>query len=289
MIMSHSFYKKYQSEITRFIDQALAEDIEDGDHSSQACFDTQSETSALLKVKENCIIAGIDLAEKIFTRFDPRIKVSSNIDEGQPLAKGTNAFSVNGPARSLLATERLVLNCMQRMSGIATLTRDLTEKIKHTDCKILDTRKTTPGFRYPEKWAVTIGGGYNHRMGLFDAIMIKDNHIDFCGGMEKTLLKTKDYLDKNELKIPVIVEVRKDSEIETAMLFSWVKRILLDNMTPEKLHKKVAWIDGKFETEASGNINAHNLIPYAETGVDFISVGALTHSANNVDLSLKAI
>ena len=165
----------------------------------------------------------------------------------------------------------------------------MNQKINHTKCKILDTRKTTPGFRYPEKWAVTIGGGYNHRMGLFDAIMIKDNHVDFCGGMESALLKTKDYLDRNQLKIDVIVEVRNQTEIEAVMDFPWVKRILLDNMEPDEIKDKVAWVNNSFETEASGNINEENLIRYAETGVDFISMGALTHSAKNVDLSLKAL
>ena len=289
MIMSHNFYEKFNVAIDRFIDQALMEDIEGGDHSSQACFDSELVREAVLKVKEDCIIAGIDLAQKIFTRFDPLLEIKSVANDGDRLSKGAIAFRVKGPAKSLLASERLVLNCMQRMSGIATLTNHLTQKINHTNCKILDTRKTTPGFRYPEKWAVTIGGGLNHRMGLFDAIMIKDNHVDFCGGMEKTLLKTKNYLSENDLKIPVIVEVRDQSEIEVVMRFPWVNRILLDNMQPVELQKKVTKIDGAFETEASGDINTDNLVSYAETGVDFISMGALTHSANNVDLSLKAI
>ena len=289
MIMSHSFYEKYRPAINRFIEQALIEDIEKGDHSSQACFDNQMETSAVLKVKEDCVIAGIDLAEKIFTRFDHLIKLTRNFEDGESLTKGTAAYTVEGPAKSILISERLVLNCMQRMSGIASLTRQLNKKINHTKCKILDTRKTTPGFRYPEKWAVTIGGGYNHRMGLFDAIIIKDNHVDFCGGMQKTLLKTKDYLDRNQLKIDVVVEVRTQIEIEAVMNFPWVKRILLDNMGPDQVKEKVAWINKAFETEASGSISEENLIQYAETGVDFISMGALTHSAKNVDLSLKAL
>ena len=287
--MSHSFYEKYHTAINRFIEQALKEDIEKGDHSSQACFDNQLITSTVLKVKEDCIIAGINLAEKIFERFDNRIKLTRNFEDGESLAKGTVAYIVRGPAKSLLSSERLVLNCMQRMTGIATFTHQLNQKINHTKCKILDTRKTTPGFRYPEKWAVTIGGGYNHRMGLFDAIMIKDNHIDFCGGMRSALLKTKDYLDRNQLKIDVIVEVRNQIEIRSVMDFPWVKRILLDNMEPYEIEEKVALIGNSFEIEASGNINEDNLIQYAETGVDFISIGALTHSAKNVDLSLKAL
>ena len=289
MIMSHSFYEKYKLAINRFIEQALNEDIEKGDHSSKACFDNQLETSTVLKVKEDCIIAGIDLAEKIFERFDHLIKLTRNFNDGEFLSKGTVAYIVKGPAKSLLSSERLVLNCMQRMSGIASFTHQLNQKINHTKCKILDTRKTTPGFRYPEKWAVTIGGGYNHRMGLFDAIMIKDNHVDFCGGIESTLLKAKDYLDRNQLKIDVIVEVRNQNEVEAVMDFPWVKRILLDNMEPDEIEEKVAWINNSFETEASGNINEDNLIQYAETGVDFVSIGALTHSAKNVDLSLKAL
>ena len=289
MIMSRSFYEKYHLAINRFIEHALIEDIEKGDHSGHACFDNQLEKSTILKVKEDCIIAGIDLAEKIFTRFDDLIKLTRNYEDGESLKKGTVAYIVKGPAKSLLSSERLVLNCMQRMSGIASFTYRLNQKIKHTKCKILDTRKTTPGFRYPEKWAVTIGGGYNHRMGLFDAIMIKDNHVDFCGGMQNTLLKIKDYLDRNQLKIDVVVEVRNQMEIEAVMDFPWVKRILLDNMDPDQIEEKVSWINNSFETEASGNINEDNLIQYAETGVDFISLGALTHSAKNIDLSLKAL
>ena len=287
--MSHSFYKKYSSAINRFIEQALIEDIEKGDHSSQACFDNQLETSTVLKVKEDCIIAGIDLAEKIFKRFDHLIKLTRNFKDGESLSEGSVAYTVKGPAKSLLSSERVVLNCMQRMSGIASFTHQLNQKIKHTKCKILDTRKTTPGFRYPEKWAVTIGGGYNHRMGLFDSIMIKDNHVDFCGGMENTLLNIEDYLDRNQLNIDVVVEVRNQIEIEAVMEFPWVKRILLDNMEPDQIEEKVALINNSFEIEASGNINEDNLIQYAETGVDFISIGALTHSAKNIDLSLKAL
>ena len=188
-----------------------------------------------------------------------------------------------------MASERLVLNCMQRMSGIATLTHRLTEKIKHTSCKLLDTRKTTPGFRYPEKWAVAIGGGQNHRMGLFDAIMIKDNHVDFCGGIKQALDKTKAYLEQNQLDIPVIIEVRNAREIDQVMPFSWVKRILLDNMSPKILRENIDRIHGEFETEASGNITEDNLVSYAETGVDYASMGALTYAAVPVDLSLKAL
>ena len=287
--MSHNFYIKYKKEIDRFIDQALIEDIENLDHTSKACLDDDLLSSAKLEVKEDCMIAGIDLAEKIYSKIDSLIKIIPFFRDGSKLPKGSIAFTVNGPAKSLLASERLVLNCMQKMSGIASLANHLNKKINHTNCQILDTRKTTPGFRYPEKWAVSIGGGYNHRMGLFDAIMVKDNHVDFCGGMEKALIKIKCYLDKNQFNIPVIVEVRNQDEIEIVMRFPWVKRILLDNMTPSQLSKKVSWINNAFETEASGNINFENVIQYAETGVNFISMGALTHSAKNIDMSLKAL
>ena len=244
--MWHNFYKKYHIEVNRFIDQALEEDIKKGDHTSLACFNKKLVSHAALNVKSECIIAGIELAKKIFKKFDPKIVLSSKHKDGNRLKKGSIAFNVSGSAISLLTTERLVLNCIQRMSSIATFTNSLTEKINHTNCKILDTRKTTPGFRYPEKWAVTIGGGYNHRMGLFDAIMIKDNHVDFAGGMGKILKKTREYLEKNNLKIPVIVEVRNQFEIDTVRNFPWVKRILFDNIEPEELIRKVEFVSDDF-------------------------------------------
>jgi nicotinate-nucleotide pyrophosphorylase (carboxylating) len=287
--MLNNFYEQYKTAIDRFIDQALQEDLETGDHSSDACFDETLEREAILKVKGDCVIAGISLAQNIFHHYDNSLIVTPHTKDGDLLDLGSIAFGVKGKAQSLLATERLVLNCMQRMSGIATLVRHLTKKIKHTSCKILDTRKTTPGFRYPEKWAVAIGGGYNHRMGLFDAIMIKDNHIDFCGGVRQTLEKTKIYLEQNTLDLPVIVEVRNATEIDQVLDFPWVKRILLDNMPPKVLMKNIEKINGDFETEASGNITDQNLVAYAETGVDYVSMGALTYGAVPVDLSLKAI
>jgi nicotinate-nucleotide pyrophosphorylase (carboxylating) len=283
------FYQSYKNAIDRFIGQALQEDIEAGDHSSNACFDEATVREAVLKVKNDCVIAGIELAEKIFHHYDVAVEMETLVKEGDLLQSEAVAFRVKGKAKSLLPTERLVLNCMQRMSGIATLSRRLSEKIQHTDCKILDTRKTTPGFRYPEKWAVSIGGGYNHRMGLFDAIMIKDNHIDFCGGVKPALIKTKAYLDQNQYDIPVIVEVRNDQEITQVMDFPWVKRILLDNMTPKILAEKIEKINGKFETEASGNITEDTLLSYAETGVNYVSMGAITYGAIPIDLSLKAV
>ena len=285
----NNFYQQYKRAIERFIDQALQEDIEGHDHSSLACFDAALQRKAELKVKEDCVIAGISLAEKIFRHYDPSLSIEILVQEGEILRSGAVAFNVSGNAQSVLATERLVLNCMQRMSGIASYVERLTKKIQHTNCKILDTRKTTPGFRYPEKWAVSIGGGYNHRMGLFDAIMIKDNHIDFCGGIGKALEKTKNYIDEKKLNLPVIVEVRGGLEIDQVMEFPWVDRILLDNMTPRILKQNIEKIDGKFETEASGNITEERLVSYAETGVDYVSMGAVTYGAVPVDLSLKAV
>lgn len=285
----NNFYQQYKGAIERFIDQALQEDIEGHDHSSLACFDAAFQRKAELKVKEVCVIAGISLAEKIFKHYDPSLSIEIFVQEGEILRSGAVAFNVSGNAQSVLATERLVLNCMQRMSGIASYVERLTKKIQHTNCKILDTRKTTPGFRYPEKWAVSIGGGYNHRMGLFDAIMIKDNHIDFCGGIGKALDKTKNYIDEKKLNLPVIVEVRGGLEIDQVMEFPWVDRILLDNMTPGILKQNIEKIDGKFETEASGNITEERLVSYAETGVDYVSMGAVTYGAVPVDLSLKAV
>jgi len=285
----NNFYQQYKGAIERFIDQALQEDIEGHDHSSLACFDAALQRKAELKVKEDCVIAGISLAEKIFRHYDPSLSIEILVQEGEILRSGAVAFNVSGNAQSVLATERLVLNCMQRMSGIASYVERLTKKIQHTNCKILDTRKTTPGFRYPEKWAVSIGGGYNHRMGLFDAIMIKDNHIDFCGGIGEALEKTKNYIDEKKLNLPVIVEVRGGLEIDQVMEFPWVDRILLDNMTPGILKQNIEKIDGKFETEASGNITEERLVSYAETGVDYVSMGAVTYGAVPVDLSLKAV
>ncbi len=285
----NNFYEKYKNPIDRFIDQALQEDIEGGDHSSNACFDDEIEREVNLKVKDHCVIAGITLAQKIFHHYDNSLSINSLAKEGEKVDLGAVAFSVKGKAKSLLATERVVLNCMQIMSGIATLTDELSQKIQHTSCKLLDTRKTTPGFRYPENWAVTIGGGHNHRMGLFDAIMIKDNHIDFCGGIDEALEKTKAYLKKNILDLPVIVEVRNAAEIDRVVRFPWVKRILLDNMSPKILTKNIQRINGQFETEASGNITEKSLVSYAETGVDYISMGALTYAAPLIDLSLKAV
>ena len=287
--MSKTFYSTYKKEIHHFIDNALKEDIQDGDHSSLACLDNDKNSKASLLVKEPGIIAGVELAEIIFKRQNPEFTIDFTIKDGAEVQPGDIVFTIEGPQLDLLATERLVLNCMQRMSGIASLTQRLSKKINHTSCRLLDTRKTTPNFRYPEKWAVRIGGGINHRMGLFDMIMLKDNHIDFAGSVAEALDRTDNYLKQNNLELPVIVEVRDVKEIEACLSFDWIHRLLLDNMPPQALREALKLIDGKFDTEASGNITEESITAIAETGVDYVSLGALTHSAKNIDLSLKAV
>ena len=287
--MSKTFYSTYKKEIHHFIDNALKEDIQDGDHSSLACLDNDKNSTASLLVKEPGIIAGVELAEIIFKRQNPEFTIDFAIKDGAEVQPGDIVFTIEGPQLDLLATERLVLNCMQRMSGIASLTQRLSKKINHTSCRLLDTRKTTPNFRYPEKWAVRIGGGINHRMGLFDMIMLKDNHIDFAGSVAEALDRTDNYLKQNNLKLPVIVEVRDVKEIKACLSFDWIHRLLLDNMPPQALREALRLIDGKFDTEASGNITEESITAIAETGVDYVSLGALTHSAKNIDLSLKAV
>ena len=287
--MSKTFYSTYKKEIHHFIDNALKEDIQDGDHSSLACLDNDKNSKASLLVKEPGIIAGVELAEIIFKRQNPEFTIDFTIKDGVEVQPGDIVFTKEGPQLDLLATERLVLNCMQRMSGIASLTQRLSKKINHTSCRLLDTRKTTPNFRYPEKWAVRIGGGINHRMGLFDMIMLKDNHIDFAGSVAEALDRTDNYLKQNNLKLPVIVEVRDVKEIKACLSFDWIHRLLLDNMPPQALREALRLIDGKFDTEASGNITEESITAIAETGVDYVSLGALTHSAKNIDLSLKAV
>jgi nicotinate-nucleotide pyrophosphorylase (carboxylating) len=264
------------------------EDIGIGDHSSQSSINVSDHSSAQLLIKEKGLIAGITLAKHIFKRYDSNLKFNSLLDEGDSVRDGDIAFTVKGSTQSILSTERVVLNCMQRMSGIASLTSGLNEMIQHTSCKLLDTRKTTPNFRYPEKWAVLIGGGFNHRMGLFDSIMIKDNHVDFCGSMTRALKKTSLYIKNLGRPIDVIVECRNEKEIKEALTFSFISRILLDNHSPAELSKAISMIAKKIPTEASGMITRYNLVEYAETGVDFISMGALTYGADIIDLSLKA-
>jgi nicotinate-nucleotide pyrophosphorylase (carboxylating) len=286
--MHSPFFQQYKNELNHFIDEALKEDIGSGDHSGRSCITETATSSAKLLVKEEGILAGMELAEILFHRYDPNLIFHPYAKDGGALKKGAIAFEVNGNTQSILATERLVLNSMQRMSGIASLTHTLSRKIKHTSCQLLDTRKTTPNFRYPEKWAVLIGGGTNHRMGLFDALMIKDNHVDFCGGMTEALQKTEQYLNTLPKPLEVVVEARNLTEINAILPFNWVSRILLDNFTPKELVTAIQLINKKLPTEASGNITESNLIEMAETGVDYISMGALTYAAKPIDLSLKA-
>ncbi len=287
--MPDNFFNQYKKPIESFIDQALLEDLGLGDHSSLSCIDPKDQSQAQLLIKQEGRIAGITLAKHIFKRYNSKLKITSYLEEGSVVKKGDVAFTVQGPTLAILATERLVLNTLQRMSGIASLTHELSQMIKHTSSKLLDTRKTTPNFRYAEKWAVLIGGGINHRMGLFDAIMIKDNHVDFSGGMSKALAKTISYANRLEKPTQIIVECRNKKEMEIALSFSKVSRILLDNYKPKELAEAIAIIDQRKPTEASGSISKKNLVEYAETGVDFISMGALTYGAKIIDLSLKAL
>jgi len=287
--MPKDYYKLHQTQFEIFIDSALKEDIGSGDHSSLSCIGKESKSTAVLLTKQEGILAGLDLAAQIFARYDPSLKFKPFAVDGSKIEVGSHVFSISGTTRSILATERLVLNILQRMSGIATLTHKLCEKIKHTSCKLLDTRKTTPNFRYAEKWAVHIGGGTNHRIGLFDAIMIKDNHIDFCGGMTQTLKKTESYLKQSGINLKVIVECRNAEEIEQVLPFSFVSRILLDNHSIPELRSALQQINHQKPTEASGNINHENLVAIAETGVNYISMGALTYDAKSIDLSLNAL
>ncbi|MNU12384.1 putative nicotinate-nucleotide pyrophosphorylase [carboxylating] [compost metagenome] len=274
--------------LKQFIKNALEEDIQDGDHSTLSTIPKDLQQSAKLLVKENCILAGVELAEIIFKTFDKNLVIENYIKDGDVAKAGDIAFIVTGSARSILSTERLVLNCMQRMSGIATLTHDWDSRLIGTKTKLLDTRKTTPNFRVCEKWAVAIGGGTNHRYGLYDMIMLKDNHIDYNGSITNAVKMAKDYVKKSKKKLKIEVETRNLEEVQEA-INAKVDRIMLDNMDVATMKKAVKLIDGTCESEASGGITRDQLKDIATTGVTFISVGALTHSANNIDLSLKAI
>ena len=285
--MRNKFYFNYKEEINLFIDNAIKEDLNNIDHSSEASLSDRVIGKAILEVKENCIIAGVKLAEIIFKKYDSKISFKYLINDGDKINAGTKGFVVEGNVLSILAMERLVLNCIQRMSGIASLTNRYKKIISKTDCILLDTRKTTPNFRYPEKWAVLIGGGNNHRMGLHDALMIKDNHIDFGGGINLVLEKTKNYLTGLEKDYDVIVETRNLKEVEEVLNYNFVTRILLDNMEIDEIKKAINLIENKKLTEASGNIDESNILPIAKTGVNFISLGCLTHSAKPIDISLK--
>ena len=274
--------------IDDIIDNALKEDIGDGDHSSLSCVPADAIGHAQLIVKDTGILAGVELAERIFHRYDPSLQMKIFIKDGTPVKFGDVAFEIEGSSRSILATERLVLNFMQRMSGIATQTNKIVSLLDGCSTKLLDTRKTTPGIRYMEKWAVRIGGGHNHRFALYDMIMLKDNHIDYAGGIPQAIARTNEYLIKSGKKLKIEVEVRNEEELKQVLEIGMVDRIMLDNFTPERIKAVLSTIPDTYETEASGGITLETIREFAETGVDYISVGALTHSFKSLDMSLKA-
>lgn len=271
------------------IDRAFAEDVGDGDHTSLSTIPAAARGAAHLLVKAQGVLAGVELAQAICRQMDEDLNLRPLLLDGAHVVPGDVAFTINGPSRSILLVERVLLNFMQRMSGIATLTRAFTDAVEGTGCHVLDTRKTTPGLRQIEKWAVRIGGGVNHRMGLHDMMMIKDNHADFAGGIPQAIERAKIYQADRGMNIPIEVETRNLKEVEQVLATGGIQRIMLDNFTTENLRKAVALINGRLETEASGGITLETARSYASTGVDFISVGALTHSAVCMDLSLKAM
>jgi len=271
-----------------FIFNALAEDIGDGDHTSLSTIPVDQTGSAKLLIKENGIIAGVEVAMEIFKAVDPDLKLDVLIHDGEIVKSGDIAFYINGSVHSILKAERLVLNTMQRMSGIASTTNRIVKKLEGTGTKVLDTRKTTPGLRYIEKLAVKIGGGVNHRFGLYDMILIKDNHVDYAGGISNAISSAQSYLIKNKINIPVEVEVRNLNELKEVMKFGKIDRILLDNFSLLTLKEAVTLINGTYITEASGGITEENVLDYAKCGVDYVSMGALTHSVKSLDMSLKA-
>ncbi len=270
-----------------FIHRAFDEDIKDGDHSSLASIPQGTRGKAKLLFKEDGIVAGLELAQVILEQLDPDISIEFFNQDGDHVKKGDIGFIVEGRVHAILAGERLLLNCMQRLSGIATYTHELIQLMGDSKSKLLDTRKTTPNLRFLEKWAVTVGGGYNHRIGLYDMIMLKDNHNDYAGGITKAVQQTKNYLKENGLDLKIEVETRNLEEVKEALAVGGVDRIMLDNFAPQQIVEALAVINGRCETEASGGINETNLKAYAETNVDFISIGALTHSVKSLDISLK--
>ncbi len=276
------------AEIDSFIVHALREDVGEGDHTSLATIPASHVGKAHLKIKEKGILAGMIAAERVCLAVDSTLQFKALLSDGQPIQPGDIAFEVSGKTQSITIAERLLLNIMQRMSGIATHTHQIQSMIAHTPCKLLDTRKTTPGFRFFEKWAVKIGGGENHRFGLYDMILIKDNHVDFAGGMKNALNNVIEYCNKKQLQIPIEAEARNLEDVQLIVDSGVVFRVLLDNFTPAQIKEAVGLIGGKIQTEASGGINESNVISYAETGVDFISMGALTHQIQSLDFSLKS-
>jgi nicotinate-nucleotide pyrophosphorylase (carboxylating) len=279
--------KQFQKELDDFIDMALHEDVGERDHTSFACIPAREKAEGRLLVKTDGIIAGIEVAQRIFKKLDKKITVDAFVKDGDEVSKGDIAFMVDGNARMLHTAERLVLNVMQRMSGIATTAHHLTQLCEGTKAKILDTRKTTPGMRLLEKWAVNIGGATNHRWGLYDMILIKDNHIHCSGGIKNAIKNARDYLKKEKRKLDIEIEVGNFDELNEVLQMGGIQMILLDNFSPSGISKAVKIINGKYKTEASGGITEDNLRKYALAGVDFISVGALTHSVKSLDLSLK--
>jgi nicotinate-nucleotide pyrophosphorylase (carboxylating) len=275
--------------IHHFIANALTEDVGDGDHTSLATIPEGTTGKAKLLVKDNGILAGVELAVEIFKQVDSNLKVDIFLNDGAEVKPKDIALEVEGDAQSILKAERLVLNCMQRMSGIATKTKEIVDMLRGTNTKVLDTRKTTPGMRYLEKWAVRIGGGVNHRFGLYDMILIKDNHVDYSGGIRQAIENTHRYLEKLNKKLAIEIEVRNLEELEQVLQTGGVNRILLDNFNLNDLCQAVNIIEGRYITEASGGITVDNIRQYAECGVDYISVGALTHFVKSLDLSLKAV
>ena len=278
--------KKY---LKTFIANALKEDLGDGDHSSMAVIPKSSLSTVKMLIKDDGIIAGINLSIEIFNYLDPSVKIEAYKKDGEKIDKGDVIMLVSGNTQSLLSAERLVLNCVQRMSGIATHTHRLVQLLKGTKAQLLDTRKTTPNFRIIEKWAVAIGGGTNHRLGLYDKIMLKDNHVDFAGGIEKAIKATRKYLDKENKELEIEIETRSLDEVKEVLNTGGVDIIMLDNMMPSTMQEAVKLIDGKYKVEASGGITEKNFREVAECGVDYISVGALTHSVKSLDISLKAM
>lgn len=283
-----TFSAEQLTTLDQIIKNAFIEDIGDGDHSSLACVPKDGIGKAKLIIKDTGVLAGVELALRIFHTYDPTLKIEVFIQDGAIVEPGQIAFEVTGSSQSILATERLVLNFMQRMSGIATQTNKIVQRIEGLDTKLLDTRKTTPGVRLLEKWAVRIGGGHNHRFALYDMIMLKDNHIDYAGGIEAAINRTTAYLKETKRNLKIEVEVRNPDELQQVIAVGQVDRIMLDNFTPEQITAVLPTIPKHFEVEASGGITLDNIRSYAETDVDFISVGALTHSFKSLDMSLKA-
>ncbi len=274
--------------VDQFIKNAIAEDVGDGDHTSLSTIPQGTQGRAKLIVKEKGILAGVELALEIFQQVDSRLKVDVNLRDGEAVSTGDIVLNVHGSTHSILLAERLVLNCMQRMSGIATKTNRIVKNLEGYKTKVLDTRKTTPGLRYLEKWAVRIGGGVNHRIGLYDMILIKDNHVDYAGGIHNAINQAKAYLKDTGKQLQIEIEVRNLEELQQVLSIGGVDRIMLDNFELPLLKQAVEMIDGKFVTEASGGIVEENVADYAACGVDYISMGALTHSVKSLDLSLKA-